>query len=95
MQSLSVKELESAKVSLSKLLINADMEKKSCYRPRDILKLLNISYPMFITMCDLWEPLEVKNRSNSGLESYRVGTHRRIPHHALVEWIAINKRLGD
>lgn len=89
---LSDEEIERASVDVDKLLTVAQLPKKPCYRPQDIQTLLNISYTMFVTMCDNWEPSEVRNRDPRGLESYRVGTHRRIPHHALVEWIAINRQ---
>jgi hypothetical protein len=89
---LSDKDLEQASIAADELLKVANLPKMPCYRPKDIQYILNISYPMFITMCDCWEPLEVRNRSKKGLESYRIGAHRRIPHHALVEWIAVNKQ---
>lgn len=79
--------------SLEQLLINAGIGKKPTYTTGNISTMLNISRNMVIMLCDQWEPETLQ-----GLESYRVGTHRRIPHHAVVEWLTHNSnyaKLGE
>lgn len=92
---LSDSQIMLAECSLLKMLRQAQMDEQICYRPTDIVRILNISYSTFVTMCNCWEPLEVPGRNKMGLENYRVGTHRRVPHHGLIEWLAVNMRNGE
>jgi len=71
--------------SLEKLLINSGVTKQSAYTTGSVSKLLSVSNNTVIDLCDKWRP-----ETAEGLECYRVGTHRRIPHHALVEWLKNN-----
>lgn len=71
--------------SLEKLLINSGVTKQSAYTTGSVSKLLSVSNNTVIDLCDKWQP-----EKNQGLECYRVGTHRRIPHHALIEWLENN-----
>ena len=87
---LSPKQLESAEEKVIRLLKDGNIDKQPCYKPAEVQKLLNISYPMFLSMVEIWEPMEVKQRNKKGLESFWVGRHRRIPHYGLVEWMYFN-----
>lgn len=60
------------------------------YVPGDVRALLNITELAFRRMCINWEPPDTPNRYEGGLESYVLGTHRRVPFHALVNWLAEN-----
>jgi len=71
--------------SLDELLQSSGVEKQSTYTPRAVAKIMSISYNSVIMLCDTWTPITFQ-----GLESYRVGTHRRIPHHSIVCWLKNN-----
>lgn len=76
--------------SLIKLLVNSNQQKKSAYPTGNVANILNISVNMVIMLCDEWTPYNHK-----GLECYRVGTHRRIPHHSLIEWLEYNSHYNS
>lgn len=76
--------------ALTKMLATSKINKKTAYTTGDISKILNVSMSTIINLCDIWEPPLVSTQISKGLESYRVGTHRRIPHHALTEWLKQN-----
>lgn len=76
--------------SLSKLLTHSSLDKKSAYPTGQVATILNISVNMVLMLCDEWSPDNPK-----GLECYRVGTHRRIPHHSLVEWLEHNTQYNS
>lgn len=71
--------------ALGKLLINSGVTKQSAYTTGSVGKLLSVSNNTVIDLCDKYRP-----ETGQGLECYLVGTHRRIPHHALVEWLENN-----
>lgn len=73
--------------TLNKMLAAAGIEPRSAYTTGNVAKVLNVSTNMVIIMCDEWEP---RRENKRGLECYRAGTHRRIPHHALVDWLEHN-----
>lgn len=91
-QYLSNNELEIGGKILKKLLLDSSIPDKGSYRPEEIKVILGISHQTLYNYCNLWEPYEVKARSTRGLESYKIGGSRRIPKHALIEWLAINNR---
>lgn len=68
--------------SLDSLLLNSGVTKKSAYSTGNVSKILSVSLSTVINLCDNWVP---DAKACEGLESYRVGAHRRIPHHALIE----------
>jgi hypothetical protein len=68
------------------LLQQAGIEQKTCYTPADICQIFNISQSTFARLCDQWEPPNIAGRQ-VGLECYRIGTHRRVPHHSLIDFI--------
>ena len=76
--------------TLDKLLLTAKLAKKTAYTTSNVALVLGVSNSTIINMCEEWEPPEESNRNVKGIECYRVGTHRRIPHHAIVEWLRIN-----
>ena len=76
--------------SLVKLLVNSNQDKKSAYATGNVASILNISVNMVIMLCDEWTP-----DNHKGFECYRVGTHRRIPHHSIVEWLEYNSQYNS
>ncbi len=77
---------------LMQMLKAADIRMTACYRPEQVLKILNISQMTFRSLCDKWVPesAEVYTNKVGGLESYIIGKQRRVPHHGLVEWLIVN-----
>ena len=73
-------------IDIDTLLKNANVSRKSCYTPADVCRILNISSSTFGRLCDQWEPPNIRGGGN-GIECYRVGTHRRVPHHALLNFL--------
>ena len=71
--------------TLNKLLANSRVEKKSAYTTGQVALILNVSVNTVLMMTDGWT--ETNKR---GLECYRAGTHRRIPHHTLIDWLTHN-----
>jgi len=71
--------------AIEKLLINSGVTKQSAYTTGNISKLLSISNSTVIYLCEKWQP-----KKKEGLECYLVGTHRRIPHHAVIEYLENN-----
>lgn len=74
---------------LKLMLQVADIPVSPCYRPEQVQRILNISKNTFVNVCDKWQPA-LDGGLAMGLESYCLGTHRRVPHHALVEWLQRN-----
>lgn len=68
------------------MLEAAGIPLQPAYKPREVQVILNMDDRTFRMLCDIWEP----NRKTRGIESYYVSTHRRVPHHALVEYLAFN-----
>ena len=74
--------------ALEQLIFNSAINKKPAYTTGEAALILSVSKNTIILLCDEWTLTTL-----SGLESYRVGTHRRIPHHSLAEWVNINKQV--
>lgn len=68
----------------------AGIEVKPCYTPQEVQLLLGVSPNKLQQLCDEYEPPCVQGRKTTGIESYRLGTHRRVPYHGLVEWMELN-----
>ena len=83
---------------LNKMVRDSVVEKCGAYKPNEVLKIMNWSYGMFIIYCNLWESPGVVNRDERGLEFWWHGSHRRIPHSGLADWLSRNdgpKKLGE
>ena len=76
--------------SLEKMISNSIKKQLAAYSTGDVAAILNISVNMVIVLCDEWTPDNKK-----GLECYRAGTHRRIPHHSIVEWLEYNSQYNS
>lgn len=76
--------------ALQRMLTVARLNKKPCYTPKEVQLLLNVSANKLQQLCDEFEPPHIKGRLTTGIESYRLGTHRRIPHHGLIDWLQAN-----
>jgi hypothetical protein len=72
--------------TIDELLNSSGIEKKTAYRPFEVCAILSITETTFRRICDRWEPASV-HKDSPGLECYRIGKHRRVPHHALVEFL--------
>ena len=57
------------------------------YTLSQVQKVLKISTPTLRAMCDCWEPQHIVGRRPDTIESYTFAGGRRIPHHALVEFL--------
>mgnify|MGYP000299993239 FL=1 len=75
--------------TLNKFLQASGVDKMPAYTTSATAKILSISPSMVIYLCDEWQPPD-QSKKNRGLECYRAGTHRRIPHHAIIEWLENN-----
>ena len=75
---------------LRQMLETGRIAVSSAYTPGEVCAVLRISDRLFRQLCDCWEPRDIVSRRPEGLESYRAGKDRRVPHHALVEWLARN-----
>ncbi len=60
------------------------------YTTGEVGLILSVSRETVRQMVLRWEPANVPGRHPSGLFAMRLGSHRRIPHRALVEWIRNN-----
>lgn len=81
---------------LSKMLGRAGVRERACYRVKDVAAALGVSVMTVRSMCDRWEPSATENGRHDGLECYVFNcsangpsskVERRIPHHALVEYL--------
>ncbi len=75
---------------LRSMLEVAGLSVKASYLPAEVQQILNIKDHTFRLMCEKWEPPGTAGRPKVGLESYTVHTHRRVPFHGLVDWLAEN-----
>lgn len=73
------------------MLDAAGVERRQTYTVSAVARLLGICVNTVKAMCDRWEPEEIEGRDPRGVECVRTwGGHRRIPHEALVRWLAEN-----
>lgn len=73
---------------LDHMIADAGLSRQAVYLPGDVQRILCISNTSFRRFCELWEPGGKCDRY--GLESFRLSTHRRVTHQALVEWVERN-----
>lgn len=73
---------------LENMIADAGLARQAVYLPGDVQRILCISNTSFRRFCELWEPGDTCDRY--GLESFRLSTHRRVTHQALVEWVERN-----
>ena len=78
--------IEYYEAQLVQMLETAKVPRKTSYRSKEVCALLGISDTTFRRMCDDWSP----QNPEDGIECYLVGLQRRVPHHALVEWLHRN-----
>lgn len=78
--------------SMNQILSDLKIKKKGMYRPLEIQKILGINDRKFWDLCDSWEPPHIIGGNKGGLECYFIGTHRRVPHHALLAWFRVNNK---
>jgi hypothetical protein len=76
---------------LSRMLAAAGVQKSGVYRPGEVCRVLRITRPTVLALCALAEHPAVGRVDPRALESFLVGTHHRIPHTALVDWLARNQ----
>lgn len=74
--------------SLRSMLTIVSIEVKSAYTTSEAATILSVSPATIRVMCEQWEPGQ---HCQHALECYRVGKgDRRIPFHALVEYLSAN-----
>ena len=81
-----------AEIQLSELLEIEGIEHHAVYRPGEFCRLLRISHTTLRQLCDLAEPISKTKPNPRALESFLAGSHHRIRHTALVEWLARNHK---
>ena len=81
----------SAAAQLDALLQGEGIARQSVYRPGEVCRLLRITRPTVLALCALAEHPQSGRVDPRALESFLVGTHHRIPHTALVDWLARNQ----
>lgn len=74
---------QEAELALSKMLAKASIDEKPAYRTREVIAIFDISEYTLKSLCDAYVP-----NTKHGIESYTFGRRRRIPHHAMVEYLA-------
>ena len=78
-------------MQLNALLNAQNIERRAVYRPGEVCRLLRISPTTLRQFCELAEHPDNPCRDPRAFESFLVGCHHRIAHHALVEWLARNQ----
>ena len=61
--------------------------------PGEVCRLLRISPTTLRQLCELAELSDGASRPREGLESFRIGSHRRIEHTALFNGLGRNQRM--
>jgi hypothetical protein len=79
---------------LVSLLNTAEIRIAPFYSLSEVQRLLKVSATTLRTMCDAWEPSTVVGRRRDSIESYLFAGGRRIPHHALIEFLAETSNYG-
>jgi hypothetical protein len=68
----------------------AGLAPQSDYTTGEAARILGASRETVRQMILRWEPPDVPGRHPAGLFARRLGSHRRIPHQALADWLARN-----
>jgi hypothetical protein len=79
-----------AEAELIHRLKTARQCKKPDYSTGEASRILGFSRETVRQMIIRWEPMDTPGRHPAGLFAYRIGTHRRVPHQALLDWFANN-----
>lgn len=85
--------MSSAEQILDRMTQEAGLPTKGAYKPGEVQAILQMSKSTFHRRCEQWEPPGTPGRDPRGLESYSIGTHRRVPRSAMEEWLAANHPL--
>lgn len=80
-----------AEAQLADLLRAAGIPRAGVYRPGEVCRLLRVSRTTLLQLCAQAEHPDVQRADPRGLASFLVGCHHRIPHAALVAWLARNQ----
>ncbi len=65
---------------------------RAVYKPGEVCRLLRISPTTLRQFCALAEPEGSRHHDPRALKSFMAGTHHRVQHSALVDWIARNRK---
>jgi len=68
----------------------AGLKPQSDYTTGEVARILGSSRETVRQMILRWEPPDIPGRHPAGLFARRLGSHRRIPHAALLDWLARN-----
>jgi len=83
-------DVQAAEVELLLRLKSARLRSRPHYSTGQAARILGFSRETVRQMIIRWEPLTTPGRHPAGLFAYRMGTHRQVPHQALLEWLANN-----
>lgn len=81
-----------AERQLADLLHAEGIPPRAVYRPGEVCRLLRISRSTLVNLCQLAEHPAARQVSPRALDSFLVGSHHRIAHAALVDWLARNQK---
>ncbi|MBI5138031.1 MAG: helix-turn-helix domain-containing protein [Nitrospirae bacterium] len=82
--------VDAAQAELERRLRGTRLRPQADYTTGDVARILGASRETVRQMVLRWEPPGTPGRHPAGLFAYRLGSHRRVPHHALVTWLATN-----
>ncbi|NJM13356.1 MAG: helix-turn-helix domain-containing protein [Synechococcaceae cyanobacterium SM1_2_3] len=82
---------EDTEMKIDALLHAENIQRRAVYRPGEVCRLLRISPTTLRQLCELAESSDGSSKPREGLESFRLGHHRRIEHSTLVNWLARNR----
>ena len=81
-----------AERQLADMLHAEGIPPRAVYRPGEVCRLLRISRSTLLALCQLAEHPEVRNTDPRALASFLIGSHHRVSHVALVEWLERNQK---
>lgn len=67
------------------------IERRAVYRPGEVCQLLRISPTTIRLFCDLAEHPQVRKSDPRAIQSFKTGSHRRISHSAIIDWLIRNQ----
>ncbi len=79
-----------AQRTLSRRLRAAGLSPAQEYTTGDVARIIGTSRETVRQMILRWEPPNTPGRHPSGLFAFRLGSHRRVPHEDLVDWLCRN-----
>ena len=83
---------ERAEAHLQDLLRIEGIAYRAVYKPGEVCRLLRISPTTLRQFCERAEPSGSDHHDPRALESFLVGSHHRIRHRALVDWLTRNRK---